>query len=138
MKKASNTIAQQPAKRTYRPKKQQSLKPDQTLPEDGAASGLQHAFPSTIGLATIKEFDFSQSSKSGVGVELVVAAETSETTTSVETPTLPTSMPLKASAGKSLGACGSGQLELPKARHEDEMASQNDADDDSDSCDFNE
>ena len=136
MKKASNTIAQQP-KRTYRPKKQQSLKPDQTLPEDGAASGLQHAFPSTIGLATIKEFDFSQSSKDGLNVGQVVAAETSETT-SVETPTLPTTMPLKASAGKSLGACGSGQLELPKAQHEDEMTSQNDADDDSDSCDFNE
>ena len=133
MKKASNTIAQQPAKRTYRPKKQQSLKPDQTLPEDGAASGLQHAFPSTS-LATIKEFDFSQSSKDSVNVELVVAA----TTTSVETPTFPTTMPLMASAGKSLGACGSGQLELPKAKHEDEIAIQNDADDDSDSSDFNE
>ena len=131
MKKASNTITQQPAKRTYRPKKQQSLKPDQTLPEDGAASGLQHAFPSTMSLAVIKEFDFSQSSKDGVNVGVEVAA--------VETPTLlPTTMPLMASAGKSLGACGSGQLELPKAQHEDEIVSQNDADDDSDSCDFNE
>ena len=60
-----------------------------------------------MSLAVIKEFDFSQSSKDGVNVEVDVAA--------VETPTLPTTMPLMASAGKSLGACGSGQLELPKA-----------------------
>ena len=69
-----------------------------------------------MSLAVIKEFDFSQSSKDGVNVEVDVAA--------VETPTLlPTTMPLMASAGKSLGACGSGQLELPKAQHEDEIVS---------------
>ena len=124
------------------------------MPEDGAASGLQHAFPSvtTIGLTAIKEFDFSQSSKDGVvdsadaetsserrNVEQDLAAETSETT-SVETPTLlPTSVPLMASAGKAQGAtCCSGQLELPRAKHEDEQTSQLLDADDSDSCDFNE